>query len=78
MQLCQYATGHSLGGFTATACTVLLSEIHHCVAFESPGLTRFYHQAATLVGDQPFWQVRSQRNACNQVVSELVGSSRDG
>ncbi len=58
VQLCQYTTGHSLGGFTATACTVLLREIHHCVAFECPGLTSYYHSAAAAAcGNEDVWKV---------------------
>ncbi len=34
------------GGFTAIACSVLSSRLLASVAFESPGLTTFYHNLA--------------------------------
>ncbi|KAK9807020.1 hypothetical protein WJX72_010810 [[Myrmecia] bisecta] len=56
-----FATGHSLGGFTASCCAIFFPELLHVVAFESPGLTSFYHKlaAATARGEQHrYWQER--------------------
>ncbi|KAK9818684.1 hypothetical protein WJX74_005716 [Apatococcus lobatus] len=53
-----FATGHSLGGFTAIACSVLSSRLLASVAFESPGLTTFYHNLADQVGDDAYWSSR--------------------
>ena len=50
--------GHSLGGFTAISTAILCTEILECVAFESPGLTTFYHRLAEERGDSAFWQGR--------------------
>ncbi|KAK9807907.1 hypothetical protein WJX73_000144 [Symbiochloris irregularis] len=53
-----FTTGHSLGGFTAISTTILCHAILRCVAFESPGLTTFYHRLARERGDAAFWQDR--------------------
>ena len=50
--------GHSLGGFTAISSAILCRQIAACVAFESPGLTTFYHKLAEERGDAAFWQGR--------------------
>jgi hypothetical protein len=51
--------GHSLGGFAAATCLILCSDhILCCTAFESPGLTTFYHRLAAQRGDEDFWRAR--------------------
>ena len=50
--------GHSLGGFAATTCAILCDRIAACVAFESPGLTTFYHRLAAQQGDEEYWRGR--------------------
>ncbi|KAK9808765.1 hypothetical protein WJX72_003209 [[Myrmecia] bisecta] len=53
-----FATGHSLGGFTATTCTILCDRILHCTTYESPGLTTFYQKLAANLGDEAYWRGR--------------------
>lgn len=52
------SAGHSLGGFAATTCLILCDRIAACTAFESPGLTTFYHRLAAQQGDEEFWKGR--------------------
>lgn len=53
-----FTAGHSLGGFTAISSAILCDAILECVAFESPGLTTFYHKLAGEKGDDAYWQAR--------------------
>lgn len=53
-----HCTGHSLGGFAAATCLILCDHILTCTAFESPGLTTFYHRLAAQKGDEEFWCAR--------------------
>ncbi|BDA43970.1 hypothetical protein COCOBI_05-1540 [Coccomyxa sp. Obi] len=53
-----FTTGHSLGGFAACCCLILCDHILTCTAFESPGLTTFYHRLAAQKGDEDFWRAR--------------------
>ena len=55
MPLC---AGHSLGGFAAATCLILCDHILTCTAFESPGLTTFYHRLAAQKGDEDYWRAR--------------------
>ena len=50
--------GHSLGGFAAATCLILCDRILTCTAFESPGLTTFYHRLAAQQGDEAYWRER--------------------
>ena len=50
--------GHSLGGFAAATCLILCDRILTCTAFESPGLTTFYHRLAAQQGDEEYWRDR--------------------
>ncbi len=50
--------GHSLGGFAAATCLILCDRILTCTAFESPGLTTFYHRLAAQQGDEDYWRDR--------------------
>ena len=50
--------GHSLGGFAAATCLILCDRILTCTAFESPGLTTFYHRLAAQQGGEEFWRDR--------------------
>ena len=50
--------GHSLGGFAAATCLILCDRIMTCTAFETPGLTTFYHRLAAQQGDEAYWRAR--------------------
>lgn len=50
--------GHSLGGFAAATCLILCDRILTCTAFESPGLTTFYHRLAAQQGGEEYWRER--------------------
>ena len=50
--------GHSLGGFAAATCLILCDRILTCTAFESPGLTTFYHRLAAQQGGEEHWRER--------------------
>ncbi|BDA43836.1 hypothetical protein COCOBI_05-0150 [Coccomyxa sp. Obi] len=54
-----YTTGHSLGGFLATAVLVQLDpEISRAVTFDSPGLPKFWRESAERMHDDGYWRER--------------------
>ncbi|KAK9915765.1 hypothetical protein WJX75_003906 [Coccomyxa subellipsoidea] len=54
-----YTTGHSLGGFLATAVAVELDpEITKVVTFDSPGLPKYWRDTAQKMHDDSYWRER--------------------
>ncbi|EIE25649.1 hypothetical protein COCSUDRAFT_60661 [Coccomyxa subellipsoidea C-169] len=52
-----YTTGHSMGGFLATAVAVVLDpEITKVVTFDSPGLPKFWRETAQKMHDDSYWR----------------------